>query len=284
MALIVDGRRIANRIKERVSLDLKKLASEYGIAPAMATIMIGNNEESELYFKLREKASKEVGIKSKLYRFPDDATEREIIDTILDLNKDEEIHGIMVQRPVPNHLSLFNILSKIDPDKDVEGMAPQNLGNLFLGRETIVPCTPLAILKILDHTGVKLEGANAVIINHSPIIGKPLAILLLNRNATVSVCHVFTRDLLKYTREADILVTATGTPNLIGREHVKNGSIIIDAGISKTEKGICGDVDFDGVKDKAGIITPVPGGVGPVTIACVFENLLKLYKKRVQGG
>ncbi|MHC1582017.1 MAG: bifunctional 5,10-methylenetetrahydrofolate dehydrogenase/5,10-methenyltetrahydrofolate cyclohydrolase [Candidatus Syntropharchaeia archaeon] len=281
MTLVVDGRKIASEIKEKISLEVKNLVSKYGTTPTMGTIIIGDNKESELYFKLREKASSEVGIKSEHYRFSGDVEEGEIIEVIEELNSSEEIHGIIIQQPIPEHISLCRLLLRLSPDKDVEGMTPRNLGKLMIGEEDIIPCTPLAVLRILEHVNVQLKGANVAIVNHSPIVGKPLAILLLNRNATVSVCHVFTRNLKEHTRKADILITATGVPGLIGREYVKEESVVIDVGISKTKKGICGDVAFDEVKEVVSIITPVPGGVGPVTIASALENLLKLYKRKV---
>ncbi len=281
MTLVVDGRKIASEIKEKISLEVKNLVSKYGTTPTMGTVIIGDNKESELYLKLREKASSEVGIKSEHYRFSEDVEEREIIEVIEELNSSEEVHGIIIQQPVPGHISLRRLLLRLNPDKDVEGITPRNLGKLMIGEEDVIPCTPLAVLRILEHMNVQLKGANVTIVNHSPIVGKPLAILMLNRNATVSVCHVFTRNLKEYTRKADILITATGVPGLIGREHIKEGSVVIDVGISKTEKGICGDVAFDEVKEIVSAITPVPGGVGPVTITSALENLVKLYKRKV---
>lgn len=281
MVHIIDGKKLAGEIKERISSELKELTSRYDSIPTIGTIIIGNNRESELFLRLRERASSEVGIKSEHYRFSEDVEEREVIEVIEELNSSEEIHGIIIQQPIPEHISLHRLLSRLSPDKDVEGITPRNLGRLMIGEEDIIPCTPLAVLRILEHANVQLKGANAVIVNHSPIVGKPLAILLLNRNATVSVCHVFTRNLKEYTRKADILITATGVPRLIGREHIKEGSVVIDVGISKTEKGICGDVAFDEVKEIVSAITPVPGGVGPVTIASALENLVKLYKRKV---
>ena len=280
MVHIIDGKKLAGEIKERISSELKELTSRCDSIPTIGTIIIGNNRESELFLRLRERASSEVGIKSEHYRFFEDVEEREVIEVIEELNSSEEIHGIIIQQPIPEHISLHRLLSRLSPDKDVEGITPRNLGRLMIGEEDIIPCTPLAVLRILEHANVQLKGANAVIVNHSPIVGKPLAILLLNRNATVSVCHVFTRNLKEYTRKADILITATGVPRLIGREHIKEGSVVIDVGISKTEKGICGDVAFDEVKEIVSAITPVPGGVGPVTIASALENLLKLYKRK----
>jgi len=281
MVYIIDGKKIAGEIKEKISSELKELTSRHDSIPTMGTIIIGDNKESELYLKLREKASSEVGIKSEHYRFSEDVEEREIIEVIEELNSSEEVHGIIIQQPVPEHISLRRLLLRLNPDKDVEGITPRNLGKLMIGEEDVIPCTPLAVLRILEHMNVQLKGANVTIVNHSPIVGKPLAILLLNRNATVSVCHVFTKNLREHTRKADILITATGVPGLIGREHVKEESVVIDVGISKTEKGICGDVAFDEVKEIVSVITPVPGGVGPVTIASALENLIKLYKRKM---
>lgn len=281
-SLIVDGRKIANRIKKEVSSEIKKLESKYGSTPTIATMSIGNSKESELYLKLRDKASYEVGIESRHYRFPEEVSEREIIELIDNLNNDQVIHGIMLQQPVPKHLSLYNLLSLVDPRKDVEGLTPFNLGSLMMGEERIVPCTPLAVLKVLEHEKVELKSRDVVIVNHSPVVGKPLAALMLNRNATVKVCHVYTKDLKQYTRNADVLVTAAGVPGLIRGSHVKEDAVVVDVGITKTFNGVKGDVDFDEVKKVAGVITPVPGGVGPVTVACFLENMLKTYRNCVE--
>jgi methylenetetrahydrofolate dehydrogenase (NADP+)/methenyltetrahydrofolate cyclohydrolase len=193
------------------------------------------------------------------------------------LNSDDTTHGILVQYPVPPHISQERLMSTIDPRKDVEGFNPVNLGKTLIGDEDLVPCTPLSVLTILEHEYIQLKGKDVVIINHSNIVGKPLAALLLNRNATVAICHVFTKDLKRYTTKADVLITGAGVPNLITKDFVKDQAIVIDVGIVETKKGVYGDVDADSVKEKAAILTPVPGGVGPVTIACSLVNMVKVF-------
>jgi len=259
---IIDGKKIAGIIKKEASKELENLYNQYKIKPNITTIKIGNDSSSDLYLRLRDNACKEIGITSNHLEFPDDVTEKEIINSINKLNSDNRVHGILIQFPIPNHISANKLFKSIQPNKDVEGFNPHNLGKTLIGDESIIPCTPLAVLKILEYEKEKIEGKDIVIINHSNIVGKPLAILLLNRNATTSICHVFTKNLKNYTSKADILITATGIPNMLTKDFVKKGSFIIDVGISKTKNGITGDVDFKSVKDKINSITPVPGGVG----------------------
>lgn len=278
MTIVIDGRKIADEIKKDTKIKLDELRSKYKTSPNMASIIIGENKESELYLKLRDKASSQLNINSIHYSFPEDISEREVSKVIDKLNIDPSIHGILLQQPIPRHISLYNLLSNIDPKKDIEGLTPYNFGSLIIGEEKIIPCTPLAVLKILEYMNVKLEGADIVIVNHSTIVGKPLSLLLLNRNATVTVCHIYTKNLKQYTLNADILITAAGVPSLITGEYIKENAIVIDVGITKTSKGIKGDVDFDSVKDKISMITPVPGGVGPVTIACSIINMVETFQ------
>ena len=275
---IIDGKKIAGIIKKEASKELENLYNQYKIKPNITTIKIGNDSSSDLYLRLRDNACKEIGITSNHLEFPDDVTEKEIINSINKLNSDNKVHGILIQFPIPNHISANKLFKSIQPNKDVEGFNPHNLGKTLIGDESIIPCTPLAVLKILEYEKEKIEGKDIVIINHSNIVGKPLAILLLNRNATTSICHVFTKNLKNYTSKADILITATGIPNMLTKDFVKKGSFIIDVGISKTKNGITGDVDFKSVKDKINRITPVPGGVGPITVACAINNMLKTYR------
>ena len=282
-ARVINGREIAKRIRERVRERVMELKEKHGIEPVMGTVIVGKNEESELYLRLRDKACAECGIGIRHLRFDENAGENEVIEGIEKLNNDDSVHGIMLQQPVPSHMHVQKLIEKIDMRKDVEGLTSHNMGKLMFGDERIVPCTAKAVVKILDHADVKLEGADIVIVNHSPIVGKPLAIMMLNRNATVSVCHVFTKNLKNYTKRADVLITATGVPGLIKEDSIKEGCIVIDVGISKSDGGVRGDVKFDEVKEKASIITPVPGGVGPVTIACALENLVELCFMRVEG-
>ena len=275
---IIDGKKIAGIIKKEASKELENLYNQYKIKPNITTIKIGNDSSSDLYLRLRDNACKEIGITSNHLEFLDDVTEKEIINSINKLNSDNKVHGILIQFPIPNHISANKLFKSIQPNKDVEGFNPHNLGKTLIGDESIIPCTPLAVLKILEYEKEKIEGKDIVIINHSNIVGKPLAILLLNRNATTSICHVFTKNLKNYTSKADILITATGIPNMLTKDFVKKGSFIIDVGISKTKNGITGDVDFKSVKDKINSITPVPGGVGPITVACAIKNMLKTYR------
>jgi methylenetetrahydrofolate dehydrogenase (NADP+)/methenyltetrahydrofolate cyclohydrolase len=281
-ATIIDGRAIAKQIRKDVAKEVAQLIKRYNIAPKIATIKIGKDPSSDLYLRLRDKACQEVGITSYHLEFSQDAAEDEVLRTVQKLNKDRTVHGILIQFPIPDHLSADTLMNAIYPHKDVEGMTPHNMGRTLIGDEHLVPCTPLAALTILEHEKISLKGKEAVIVNHSNIVGKPLAALLLNRNATVTVCHVFTKDIKPHTSTADILITATGIPQLITAEHVKNNAVVIDVGIVPTKDGICGDVYFDAVKKKAGKITPVPGGVGPVTVACSLTNMVKTYKNCVE--
>ena len=277
-AKIINGREIAQQIRNEISNEIKKLKSKYHIIPTITTVKIGKDPSSELYLKLRDKACNEVGIKSNHLEFDEKISEDSIIKEITKLNNDISIHGILIQYPVPKHISQEKLMNIVNPKKDVEGFNPYNMGKTLLGDEYIIPCTPVSILTILEHENVNLKGKDVVIVNHSNIVGKPLAALLLNRNATVTVCHVFTQEIKKYTSKADILISATGIPKLITKDHVKENAFIIDVGIIKTDQGIYGDVDFAKVKEKVNKITPVPGGVGPVTIACSLKNMIKTFK------
>ncbi len=275
---VIDGRKIAKELRNDISKEVDKLKSIYRITPNITTIKIGTDPSSELYLRLRDKACNEVGIKSNHLEFPKDVSEKEVLESINRLNNDKNVHGILIQLPLPSHISQDNLINALDPRKDVEGLNPYNMGRTINGDEYIIPITPLSVLTILEHEKTDLVGKNIVIVNHSNHVGKPLAAILLNRNATVSVCHVFTKDLKVYTSQADILIPATGVPKLINSNHLKKGAFVIDVGIIKTKDGICGDVDFDSVKDKVDKITPVPGGVGPVTVACSLGNMIKTFK------
>jgi len=277
-AKIIDGRRIAGDLRKNIAKEIEVLKSKYGKSPNITTIKIGDNPESNIYLKLRDKACGDAGIVSSHLTFPGNVSQETVIESIVRLNENKNVHGALIQLPMPGHLSFDEMINILDPKKDVEGLTPYNMGLTFLGSEKIVPCTPLAVLKILEDEKVSIQGKNVVIVNHSTIVGRPLAGLFLNRNATTAVTHVFTKDLAEHTSKADILVSAAGVPNLIKADHVKDDAFVIDVGIVKTSNGICGDVDFDSVKEKAGKITPVPGGVGPVTVACSVGNMVKTFK------
>ena len=278
VAKVINGREIAKNIRLKVLKEIENIKSEYKIDPNITTVVIGSNPESDLYLRLRDKACIEVGIESSHLNLAEDVSEQKVIDSIINLNKDKKVHGIFVQFPLPKHISSDNIINKITPGKDVEGFTPYNIGRMLLGDEYIIPCTPFAVLKILENEKYDVQGKDVVVVNHSNIVGKPLTVLLLNRNATVSVCHVFSKDLKKYTSGADLLITGAGVRGLINGDIVKKEVFIIDVGIIKTKDGVCGDVDFESVKNIANKITPVPGGVGPVTVACSLVNMTKTIK------
>jgi methylenetetrahydrofolate dehydrogenase (NADP+)/methenyltetrahydrofolate cyclohydrolase len=282
-ATIINGSEIARGIRQSIKQELQRLIKKYQQEPLIATIVIGDNPSSELYLKLRTAACHEVGIMSKLVRFDASISEKTILETIHSLNTDPLVHGIFIQYPVPPHLSSNRLMRTVNPRKDIEGFNPENLGKTLIGDEILVPCTPLSVMTILNHEQIEIQGKDVVIINHSNVVGKPLAALLLNRNATVTISHVFTKNLKAYTSQADIIITGAGVPNLITKDHIKEKAIIIDVGIIETKDGVRGDVDFESVQQKASAVTPVPGGVGPVTIACALSNMVKTYLSCVEN-
>lgn len=283
-AEIINGREIAKKIRGEISKEVESLRSNFDLVPNISTIKIGDDPSSNLYLKLRTNACKEVGINTNILDFKENVSEDEIIDAIKKLNQDKTVHGIFVQFPVPGHISSDKLINFLSPKKDIEGLHPNNLGRTMLGDEFIIPITPLSVLTILDHTGIDLKGKDVLIINHSNIVGKPLAVLLLNRNATVSVCHVFSKNLERYCKDADVIITAAGVEKLIKKQYVKKGATVIDVAIISKNDGICGDVDFDEVRQVAGKLTPVPGGVGPVTVACSLKNMLKTFRICVEDS
>lgn len=283
-ATIVNGNEIAKEIRNKISREIIQLKKKYNSTPVIATVIVGNDSSSKLYLKLRDNACEEVGIISKHFKFDSKISEQKIFQTIQELNVDDSIHGILIQYPVPKHLSQEKLIQVIDQRKDVEGFNPVNLGRTLIGDEHLVPCTPLSVLTILEHEHIALKGKDVVIINHSNVVGKPLAALLLNRNATVTICHEFTKNLKQYTLKADILITGAGVPKLITTDHIRDNAVVLDVGIVGTKDGIRGDVDFDTVKEKAAVLTPVPGGVGPVTIACALKNMVKTYKSCIKNS
>ncbi len=280
MVEIIDGRKIGAEILEKVKREVDDIKKK-GVTPCLAIIRVKGDEPSRIYTEIKRKRCREAGIKCVVEEIERDCDESYIVNLIERYNVSQDVHGILVQLPLPNHINRNYVLSKISPLKDVDGLNPITLSKLFVNDELLAPCAAKAVVKILDYCKIDVEGKDVVIINNSNLIGKPLAIMLSNRFATVSVCHVKTRDLRKYTKNAEILISATGVPKLIGRNMVKSGVIAIDVGISKVNGKICGDFDFDGVKEKASYITPVPGGVGPVTVAVLLENLMNAIKLQV---
>ena len=272
--MIIDGKALAADVEVETAQRVKKLAGR-GMVPGLATVLVGENPASQMYIRLKHSACSRVGIRSENVVLPAESTEAELIARIQELNGRPDINGILLQLPLPKGLSPQRAMMSILPEKDVDGFHPVNMGALLLGAERLVPCTPRGIIYALERlgmTGKKLEGAEAVIVGHSNVVGKPLAAMLLSRNATVQVCHVFTRDLAEHTRDAEILVVAAGVPALIKKEMVRPGAIVFDVGINRVGDKTVGDVDFESVKEIASAITPVPGGVGPLTVAMLLSQ------------
>lgn len=282
MAEIIDGKKIAEEIEKNIKAELDALEKKYSKRPCLAVILVGENAASKIYVQKKEEACDAVGVLFKKIELPEATTEQELIEIIRELNNDNKIHGILVQLPLPTHIDSRKIINTISPTKDVDGLTAENMGSLLLNNEKILPCTPLGIITMLKKIGVGVEGRNVVIVNHSKIVGRPLAAMLLNRNATPTICHIKTKDLKSQTLDADILVTATGVPGLIKADMVKNGAVVIDGGIKKVGEKVVGDVEFESVSKKASYITPVPGGVGPMTVAMVLVNLVELFKEQIK--
>ena len=273
LTTIIDGKALAGEVEAETLERAKKLANK-GIVPGLATVLVGENPASQMYIRLKHSACSRAGIRSENVLLPESSTEEEIIAKIEELSLREDINGILLQLPLPGGLNPQRAMMSILPEKDVDGFHPRNMGALLLGAERLVPCTPLGIIYALERLDKKLEGAEVVIIGHSNVVGKPLAAMMLNRNATVQVCHVFTRDLAEHTRDADILVVAAGVPGLIKKEMVRPGAYIFDVGINRVGDKTVGDVDYEEVSQIAGAITPVPGGVGPLTVAMLLRQTL----------
>ena len=276
--MIIDGKKEAEIIRKEVQEEILNLKSKINKTPSLTVILIGDYAPSQIYVKNKEKSAKEVGINSEIVRYPKNVSEKEILKKIDDLNKDKNISGILVQLPLPDQISKEKIINAIHPSKDVDGFNPVNVGNLSSGYKSIVPCTPLGCLLLLKKIEPQLSGKHAVIIGRSNLNGKPMAQLLLKENCTVTIVHSKTKNLKDECLKADILVAAVGVPHLIKKDWVKNNVIVIDVGINKVGEKIVGDVKFDEVKDKTKAITPVPGGVGPMTIACLLKNTLECFK------
>ena len=278
---IIDGKALAQQIEEEVRTGVEDLESNRGITPGLATILVGDDPASKMYVRLKHKACERVGIQAEDYLLPEEATQEELSSLVKILNENKDVHAILLQLPLPKHLSPQEAMEAITPEKDADGFHPFNMGKLMIGHEELVPCTPHGVIRALEEYAVPVKGRNVVIVGHSNVVGKPMAAMFLNRNATVSVCHVFTDDLKKYTLEADILVVAAGVKHLIKAEMVKEGVVIFDVGITKEDTGVYGDVDFENVIKKAALITPVPGGVGPLTIAMLMKHVLMCAQKNL---
>ncbi|MEA2193229.1 MAG: methylenetetrahydrofolate dehydrogenase / methenyltetrahydrofolate cyclohydrolase [Solirubrobacteraceae bacterium] len=275
-AEIIDGKQIAGRVRIGVARDVEAFTSEFGGArPGLATILVGDDPGSAVYVAGKQKACREVGMEGTNFPLPADTPRSELVALIERLNADEAVNGILLQLPVPEHLDGVELTGMIDPDKDVDGLTPVSAGRLMLGLEGLRPCTPQGVMTLLEAAGASLEGAEAVVIGRSNLFGKPMAQLLLGANATVTTCHSRTRDLAAVCRRADVLIAAVGRARMVKADWVKPGAIVVDVGMNRTADGLAGDVDFDAVKEVASAITPVPGGVGPMTIAFLLRNTLQ---------
>lgn len=275
MNTLINGKVVAEHIKLQVKNEIDSML----IKPTLAVIIVGNDPASKTYVNNKKKACDYVGIKSLEYSFEEDISEENLLNLINQLNKNEGVNGILVQLPLPKHINTNKVLESIDPKKDVDGFTSINTGKLWLGEYDLAPCTAIGIIELLDYYGIEIAGKHCVVIGRSNIVGKPVASLLLERNATVTVCHSKTKDLYKYTSQADILISAVGKPKFLTWDFIKLGAIVIDVGINRDENGkLCGDVYFDDVKDEVAAITPVPGGVGPMTIAMLMKNALTAAK------
>ncbi|EMG28135.1 bifunctional 5,10-methylene-tetrahydrofolate dehydrogenase/ 5,10-methylene-tetrahydrofolate cyclohydrolase [Listeria fleischmannii 1991] len=279
MAQVIDGKKLAKEIQENVTKEVSRLKSE-GKQPGLAVVLVGDNQASRTYVRNKQKRTEESGMKSVLIELDEDVSEEKLLQTVEELNEDDTIHGILVQLPLPKHISEEKVIDTISVLKDVDGFHPLNVGNLFVGKDSLVPCTPAGIIELIKSTGQTIAGKRAVVIGRSNIVGKPVAQLLLQENATVTIAHSRTENLAEVASEADILVVATGLAKFVKKEYVKEGAIVIDVGMDRDENNkLCGDVDYDDVFQKAGFITPVPGGVGPMTITMLLSNTLKAAKR-----
>ena len=279
MAEIIDGKELAKKIKSDLKEKVDKL-KENGIIPKLAVIMVGDNPASKVYVKNKSKACQNVGIEFEEYLFDASIDEKELLDIIEKLNNDNSITGILLQAPIPKHLNINKAFGTISPKKDVDGFNPLNIGKLAIGEDTFISCTPYGIVKMLEEYNIKTEGKHVVILGRSNIVGKPLIQCMLNLNSTVTVCHSKTQNIKEITKTADILISAIGKPKFVTEDMVKPGAVVIDVGINKLEDGsLVGDVDFDNIIKKASFITPVPGGVGPMTIAMLLTNVVKAANK-----
>jgi methylenetetrahydrofolate dehydrogenase (NADP+)/methenyltetrahydrofolate cyclohydrolase len=282
MAELIDGKKVSQHIREEVAREVEKLRNETGTTPGLAAVLVGDNPASEIYVRNKRKACEQVGIYSEEYKLSNETTQDELLSLIDKLNNDKKIHGILVQLPLPEQIDSTKILRSVSPSKDVDGFHPENVGLLVEGNPRFISCTPNGIMKMLDFYNIEIKGKEAVVVGRSNIVGKPTAILLLHRHATVTICHSRTARLDEVARRADILVAAIGRPNFITEDMVKEGAVVIDVGINRNKDGkLIGDVDFEKVKGKASYITPVPGGVGPMTIAMLLWNTLESAKMRV---
>jgi len=276
MAQIIDGKSIAERIRGEVANGVKKLSGEKGVTPKLCVVLVGDDPASQIYVRNKEKACAAVGILLETRRIPSTIKQSALIDMVKVINSDKSFHGILVQLPLPRQIKEEEIINEIIPEKDVDGLHPLNMGKLLKGEEPLfIPCTPQGIMELILSTGVEIKGKEAVVVGRSNIVGKPTAILLLQKSATVTICHSRTRDLGEVTRRAELLVVAVGTPGIVNGDMIKEGAVVIDVGTNRVGEKLVGDVDYETAKVRAAFLTPVPGGVGPMTIAMLLKNTLR---------
>ncbi len=277
--MIINGKELAENIRSSLKLEVDNMKKQ-GITPKLAVIMVGDNKASEVYVRNKSKACNEIGIEFEEFLKDENTSQKELIELIDMLNSRNDIHGILLQSPIPKHLDIREAFNRINPKKDVDGFHPINVGKLSIGEDSFISCTPYGIMKMLEAYHINVEGKRAVVIGRSNIVGKPVAQCLLNQNATVTICHSRTQDIAKVVQEADIVIAALGKPKFVTADMIKEGAVVIDVGINRNEEGkLVGDVDFENVEKKASYITPVPGGVGPMTIAMLMSNVVKAAKE-----
>lgn len=283
--MILDGKQLSQELKDEMRQEVDALAKEYGRRPCLMVVIVGNNPASQSYVRGKIKATEYVGFDGSLVSLPEDVTEDALIAEIERLNQNELVDGILVQLPLPKHISEDRVIAAISPEKDVDGFHATNVARLWLNQPCIVPCTPKGVIVLLDRAGIEITGKNAVVVGRSNIVGKPVAKLLLDRNATVTIAHSRTKNLKEVCRQADILVAAVGRPQMLTADYIKPGAAVIDVGINRLEDGrLVGDVDFEGAKAIAGAITPVPGGVGPMTITMLMRNTIECFLRRMNNN
>ena len=283
-ARVIDGRAVAAAVRERVMVDVAAYEQETGRVPALATVLVGEDPASEIYIRNKRRGCEEVGMRSVHHGIEAGIKQEDLLDLVRSLGEDDDVDGILVQLPLPAHLDPDAVVQTLNPLKDVDGLTPVNAGLLAHGTPGLVPCTPAGVMELLAHEGVELEGAEAVVVGRSKLVGVPVARLLLQANATVTICHSRTRDLDATCRRADVLVAAVGVPRLLDAEAVKPGAVVIDVGMNRLEDGLAGDVDYEAAEEHASAITPVPGGVGPMTIAMLLSNTLQAARQRAAAG
>ena len=279
--ILIDGKKVSAEVRNRLAEETKILKEKTGKKPGLATVLVGDDPASAVYVRNKNKTCRELGFQSFENQLSSDTTEEQLLNLIHGLNSNPNVHGILVQLPLPDQIDSEKILQAIDPKKDVDGFHPVNVGKLVVGNALLTPCTPTGIIELLDHYGIEIAGKHAVIIGRSNIVGKPVSMLLLQRNATITICHSRTKNLDEVTRGADILIAAVGRPHFVKENMVSQGTAVIDVGINRVDGKLTGDVEFEPVSKKASYITPVPGGVGPMTIALLMENTLKAFKDSI---